>query len=76
MSDGLFSRKDRRYWLLVTGGMIFIGIVNVIIGYLMWDAPPPEPPPRAFPRPVVPGSKSPWPSSLDSQGHDAPLISK
>ena len=27
-----FSRKHRRYWLTVLGGMIAIGVVNVIIG--------------------------------------------
>jgi hypothetical protein len=28
-----FSRKHRRYWLPVTGGMILIGVMNVAIGY-------------------------------------------
>jgi len=27
-----FSRKHRRYWFTVTGGMIFIGLINVAIG--------------------------------------------
>lgn len=35
-----FSRKHRRYWLTVTGGMLLIGIINVIIGYLSYDPPP------------------------------------
>jgi hypothetical protein len=28
-----FSRKHRRYWITITGGMILIGILNVAIGY-------------------------------------------
>lgn len=35
-----FSRKHRRYWLTVTGGMILIGLINVLIGYLTYDEPP------------------------------------
>ena len=35
-----FSRKHRRYWLTVTGGMILIGVINVIIGYVSYDPPP------------------------------------
>jgi hypothetical protein len=31
-----FSRKHRRYWLTVTGGMILIGAVNVIIGLTLY----------------------------------------
>ena len=34
-----FSRKHRRYWLPVTGGMILIGFVNVVIGYCTYRAP-------------------------------------
>ena len=35
-----FSRKHRRYWLTVTGGMLLIGLINVIIGFVSYDAPP------------------------------------
>jgi hypothetical protein len=38
-----FSRKHRRYWIPVTGGMILIGVINVIIGYCTYN-PPPGPP--------------------------------
>ncbi len=31
-----FSRKHRRYWLPVTGGMVLIGFINVLIGYCAW----------------------------------------
>lgn len=35
-----FSRKHRRYWLPVTGGMILIGIINVVIGFMSYEPPP------------------------------------
>ena len=39
-----FSRKHRRYWLTVTGGMILIGVINVAIGLCSYkEAPEPEP---------------------------------
>ena len=34
-----FSRKHRRYWLPVTGGMILIGLVNVILGLCTYKKP-------------------------------------
>ena len=34
-----FSRKHRRYWLPVTGGMVLIGILNIIIGYCSYTRP-------------------------------------
>jgi hypothetical protein len=34
-----FSRKHRRYWLPVTGGMILIGIVNVALGLCSYEDP-------------------------------------
>jgi hypothetical protein len=33
-----FSRKHRRYWLPVTGGMLLIGVVNVIIGLTIYHS--------------------------------------
>jgi len=38
-----FSRKHRRYWLPVTGGMILIGLINLAIGMCSYDPPPPPP---------------------------------
>ena len=35
-----FSRKHRRYWIPVTGGMILIGVINVVIGFMSYDPPP------------------------------------
>jgi len=35
-----FSRKHRRYWFTVTGGMIIIGAINVALGMCSYEAPP------------------------------------
>jgi hypothetical protein len=34
-----FSRKHRRYWIPVTGGMIVIGLINVLLGLSSYHAP-------------------------------------
>jgi hypothetical protein len=34
-----FSRKHRRYWIPVTGGMILIGLINVLLGLTIYHAP-------------------------------------
>jgi hypothetical protein len=34
-----FSKKHRRYWIPVTGGMIFIGLLNVVIGFCVYQKP-------------------------------------
>ena len=31
-----FSRKHRRYWLTVTGGMLVIGAIDLVLGYAFW----------------------------------------
>jgi hypothetical protein len=33
-----FSRKHRRYWLPVTGGMLLIGAINLTLGYCSWPS--------------------------------------
>jgi len=38
-----FSRKHRKYWIPVTGGMIVIGAINVGLGYCTYS-PTPDPP--------------------------------
>jgi hypothetical protein len=35
-----FSRKHRKYWIPVTGGMIFIGVINVAIGWCSYSSAP------------------------------------
>lgn len=35
-----FSRKHRRYWIPVTGGMLLIGLVNLVLGYCSYTRPP------------------------------------
>ena len=34
-----FSRKHRRYWIPVTGGMLLIGVINVVLGYCSYTRP-------------------------------------
>lgn len=34
-----FSRKHRKYWIPVTGGMVLIGVINVSIGYCTYTPP-------------------------------------
>lgn len=51
-----FSRKHRRTWIPVTGGMILIGLINLAVGsYLYCNRP------KSAPRPAEP----PLPSSGD-----------
>lgn len=35
-----FSRKHRRYWMTVTGGMILIMAINVGLGFWLYDTSP------------------------------------
>jgi hypothetical protein len=35
-----FSKKHRRYWITVTGGMLLIGAINVGIGVCVYDKGP------------------------------------
>lgn len=39
-----FSRKHRRYWLTITGGMVLIGAINLGLGFCGYEEPsgPPE----------------------------------
>ena len=55
-----FSRKHRRYWLTVTGGMILIMAVNVGLGFWLYDTKP-----RKLPTVVQP------PATLIDAGVDA-----
>jgi hypothetical protein len=34
-----FSKKHRRYWIPVTGGMVLIGAINILIGLHSYKAP-------------------------------------
>lgn len=36
-----FSKKHRKYWIPVTGGMVLIGALNVTLGMCSYDNPPP-----------------------------------
>jgi hypothetical protein len=48
-----FSRKHRRYWIPVTGGMLLIGAINLTIGLCSYREPsvPPERIELVLPRP-------------------------
>jgi hypothetical protein len=51
-----FSRKHRKYWVPVIGGMLLIGAINVGLGYCTYN-PPTEPPQRILidiPKPAAP----------------------
>ena len=48
-----FSRKHRRYWLTVTGGMLLIGAINVVIGFMSYDPPTGKPEKIEFDLPTI-----------------------
>ncbi|MEZ4400331.1 MAG: hypothetical protein R3B06_09955 [Kofleriaceae bacterium] len=55
-----FSRKHRRYWLTVTGGMFIIMGINLGLGFgVMRCKRPPDPPAdyRPIPPPEIPPSR-------------------
>jgi hypothetical protein len=41
-----FSKKHRRYWIPVTGGMILIGVINLAIGFYIYAKAPKDAPRR------------------------------
>lgn len=61
-----FSRKHRRYWIPVTGGMLLIAAVNVAIGFCTYEEP--KQPERM--ELSIPGAEPPPPGPL--RGSDLP----
>jgi hypothetical protein len=73
-----FSRKHRRYWIPVTGGMVVIGLINVLLGLSSYHAPqdparidlgiggldPDLIPASALPIPVVRGFVARYPHTI------------
>jgi hypothetical protein len=51
-----FSRKHRKYWFTVTGGMLLIGAINVALGMCAYEEPG-GPPERIVP--VLPSTDAP-----------------
>jgi len=51
-----FSRKHRRYWIPITGGMLLIGALNVSVGFCSYEGPgkDPERIKLVLPPPTVP----------------------
>jgi hypothetical protein len=47
-----FSKKHRRYWIPVTGGMILIGVINLIAGMYLYSNRPRSAPPK-FAQPFI-----------------------
>jgi hypothetical protein len=56
-----FSKKHRRYWLTVTGGMLLIGGINVAIGMCVYDKGPDR---VERIDPVLPVPKAPEPGTI------------
>jgi hypothetical protein len=56
-----FSRKHRKYWFTVTGGMLLIGAINVAIGMCAYEAP--RTPERIIP--VLPPAGTPAAPATD-----------
>lgn len=50
-----FSKKHRKYWIPVTGGMLLIAVVNVGIGFCTYEE---QPPPQRI-EVKVPGQETP-----------------
>ncbi len=59
-----FSRKHRKYWITVTGGMLLIGLFNVTIGLCAYEAP--KTPERIVL--VIPPAGTPAGAPLDTIG--------
>jgi hypothetical protein len=55
-----FSRKHRKYWIPVTGGMLLIGAINVGLGFCSYR----EPPPTQRMELDIPGATPPPPGTL------------
>jgi len=67
-----FSKKHRRYWMTVTGGMLLIGAIDVCLGYVFWPHRPGEDGP---PEPIkydVPMVKGAWATLYDAGTPDVP----
>jgi hypothetical protein len=47
-----FSKKHRRTWIPVTGGMILIGVINLLAGLYLYSNRPRSAPPK-FAQPFV-----------------------
>ncbi len=35
--DGPIQKTGGKAWILVTGGMILLGLVNIIVGFVVWQ---------------------------------------
>ena len=65
-----FSKKHRKYWIPVTGGMLLIGAINVALGFCTYKEPPP--PERIDVK--IPGAEPPPPGALRASDLPAPVM--
>ena len=67
-NEKLFARKAKKYWLLVTGGMILLGLVNLALGWYLWETSPRsyDDEPTAEEMPVIPPPKPEPPPTPDA----------
>ena len=65
-----FSKKHRKYWIPVTGGMLLIGALNVALGFCTYKEPPP--PERINLK--IPGADPAPPGALRAADLPAPVM--
>lgn len=65
-----FSRKHRKYWFTVTGGMLLICLLNVAVGMCGYE--PPRTPERIIP--VVPAATPPTDGTIRAGEIPTPVI--
>ena len=61
-----FSRKHRRVWIPITGGMILLGLINLAIGMYLWNNRPTD-----HPRTEQVEPRRMWGPAIDAGVRDA-----
>jgi len=61
-----FSKKHRRTWIPITGGMIILGMINVGIGIYLYRTSP-----KDVPRPEPAQPRRMWGPAIDAGVRDA-----
>jgi hypothetical protein len=61
-----FSRKHRKYWLTVTGGMLVIAAIDLVLGFVFWPHRGDEDGPRQPIKFDVPQVKGEWARLTDA----------
>ena len=63
-----FSRKHRKYWIPVTGGMLLIGAFDLVLGYCSYTKPSDIHERILYDVPSVPGGTAPLPPPRPATG--------